>query len=82
MTYQPEETSPEELHFQFMSNGKLESVTPLPEAELPGLEANLNSMLDMWNPKRNLPSIPVQTSVSDLSAESEKKNNEQMFKHC
>ncbi|XP_046455618.1 high-affinity choline transporter 1-like [Daphnia pulex] len=82
MTYQPEETSPEELHFQFMTNGKLESVTPLPEAELPGLEANLDSMLDMWNPKSNLPSIPVRTSVSDLSAESEKKNNEQMFKHC
>lgn len=75
MTYQPEETSPEELHFQFMTNGKLESVTPLPEVELPGLEANLDSMLDMWNPKRNWPSIPIHTSVSDLSTESEGKNN-------
>ena len=79
MTYQPEETSPEELHFQFMTNGKIESVTPQhPETELPGLEANFESMLDIWSPKLNWP--PIQTSISDLSTEPEEKNEEQMQK--
>jgi hypothetical protein len=31
-------------------------------------------MLGIWNPKRNWPSIPIQTSISDLPTENEEEN--------
>jgi hypothetical protein len=63
-----------------MTNGKIESVTPQhPEAELPELEANFESILDIWSPKMNWPAI--QTTISDLSTEPEEKNKEQIHKN-
>lgn len=65
MTYQQEDISPEELHFQFMTNGKLEAT--LQEVELTDMDPKFDSVLSISHPKVKSSSIPIQTSKIHLN---------------